>query len=52
MKFEISHFVLDDNQRVMYWGKAGWRRSRQPAFPTTKALKTMSLVPLGEISNI
>jgi hypothetical protein len=45
MKFEISHFVQDDNQLVIYLGGVGWRRSRQPTPPNTKALKTPSFRP-------
>ncbi len=36
MKFEISHFVRDDNQLVMYCGGVGWRRSRHPTPPPLK----------------
>jgi|GEM_PF-2061217 len=52
MNFEISHFVRDDNQFVIYLGGAGWRLRHQPAPPKTIALKTPSFRPQEEISNI
>jgi hypothetical protein len=42
MKFEISHFVQDDNQLVIYLGGVGGRLHRPPTPPKTKALKTPS----------
>jgi hypothetical protein len=39
LKFEISHFVRDDNQLVIYLGGIGWRLRRQPIPPNTIALK-------------
>jgi hypothetical protein len=45
MKFEISHFVRDDNKLVTYLGGVGWRQIRQPTPPNTKALKTKSFRP-------
>jgi hypothetical protein len=45
MNFEISHFVRDDNQLVIYLGGVGWRQSRQPTPPKTIALETPSFRP-------
>jgi len=39
MKFEIFHFVQDDNQVAIYLGGVGWRRSRQPTPPKKKLIK-------------
>jgi hypothetical protein len=49
MKFEISHFVQDDNKLVIYLEGIGWRRSRQPIPSKTKALKTPSFRVLTPI---
>jgi hypothetical protein len=45
MKFEISHFVRDDNQLVIYLGGVGWRLRHQPTPLKTKALKIPSFRP-------
>ncbi len=45
LNLEISHFVRDDNQLVIYLGGVGWRLRCQPTPPKIKLLKTPSFRP-------
>jgi len=45
MKFEIFHFVQDDNQLALYLEGVSWRLGRQLTPSNTKALKIPSFRP-------